>query len=299
MKLKVIHTLIAALALASVSLHAQAPQYNVTTHLGFFTASALNNGGQIVGYYTNQFSQERAFLLYPNGTFLDLGTLGGPDARANAINLYGEIVGSSTNKLYYSGAFPHAFLYSDGVMTDLGTLKSPYGRSDANAINNLGQIVGSSDVYSNNASSIATVFWQGKIIPLSSINSWANDINNNSTNNSTDIADIVGAVSTGSNFTYAFLYSNETMIDIGSKICPDTLPASEAQGINDAKQIIGYCCKGDASACFQSKLAFFYDSVSGYYDFIRIAGDGGTTVAYGIRACPQLKTAFESLPKVI
>src|SRR5262245_9423133 len=71
----------------------------------------------------------------------DLGTLGGTNSRANGINDIGEIVGYATSAGCCDG---HAFLYTPGVgMSDLGTLGGAL-TSSAHAINNVGQVVGSS-----------------------------------------------------------------------------------------------------------------------------------------------------------
>lgn len=107
-------------------------------------ATAINNRGQITG--GAQYSppdpigaQDHAFM-YQDGTMKDLGTLGGPRSTGYAINELGVVVGAST---ITPGDNPlqHAFLYSGGRMHDLGTLVSGTS-SQANAINNLGQVVG-------------------------------------------------------------------------------------------------------------------------------------------------------------
>lgn len=76
---------------------------------------------------------------------LDLGTLGGANSSASAINHAGQIVGSSQR----ADGSTHAFLYagfpgSGGAMIDLGVL-SGGSSSAANDINARGQIVGDSD----------------------------------------------------------------------------------------------------------------------------------------------------------
>ena len=80
--------------------------------------------------------------------FTDLGTLGGTGGLNNTgqtvalgMNDNRTIVGQST--VSTTPQTWHAFSWSAGHMTDLGAL-SPGGTSSANAINNLGQIVGDS-----------------------------------------------------------------------------------------------------------------------------------------------------------
>ena len=66
----------------------------------------------------------------------DLGTLGGVESIATAINASGEITGGATTS---AGAF-HAFLYANGSMKDLGTLGGP--SSQGQGINRTGTVVG-------------------------------------------------------------------------------------------------------------------------------------------------------------
>lgn len=67
---------------------------------------------------------------------VDLGTLGGRESSASAVNNRGQIVGSAD----LSDILSHAFLWEDGAMRDLDTLGA--ARSLARSINELGQVVG-------------------------------------------------------------------------------------------------------------------------------------------------------------
>ncbi len=136
--------------------HAFIYRNGLTTDLGNgVAASGINNRGDVVGFSStppqsggySQLISEHPFL-YRHGLMHDLGTLGGSLGQATAINDLAEVVGWSTTT---SNAEIHAFLYRNGKMTDLGTLGSApsygYGTqpySSALAINNWGQIVGSS-----------------------------------------------------------------------------------------------------------------------------------------------------------
>src|SRR5438128_5724714 len=66
----------------------------------------------------------------------DLGTLGGPQSAATAINDSGQIAGFS----YTAAGYNHAFLYSGGVMSDLTTLGG--NQSFATGIGATGDVVG-------------------------------------------------------------------------------------------------------------------------------------------------------------
>jgi probable HAF family extracellular repeat protein len=146
-------------------------------------ATAINNAGQAVGYAQvgsagtpnlgvgigfpggPLFGSTTHAVLYQGGTVTDLGTLGGANSAAVAINQSGAIVGTSETA---SGA-QHAFLYQNGQMHDLGVLNTSVSGtfwglaySQANAINNAGEIVGESN-------SLAFLYENGKMYNLNSL----------------------------------------------------------------------------------------------------------------------------------
>jgi probable HAF family extracellular repeat protein len=81
----------------------------------------IDDSGNVVG---RGFRDGNTFhpFLYTNGQMTDIGTLGGFQATAFAINDANQIAGSSLN----SAEVQHAFLYQNGKMTDLGaTVSTP------------------------------------------------------------------------------------------------------------------------------------------------------------------------------
>ena len=124
-------------------------------------ALAINNNGDVVGQADTGSWSRHAFMGGNGGgsgsggaSMFDLGTLGGKNSGATAINDKGQVVGFSnihdagtalnpTNPYvsFASAEATHAFLYQDGKMQDLGTLPG-FRSSYAMGINALGQVVG-------------------------------------------------------------------------------------------------------------------------------------------------------------
>jgi len=154
-------------------------------------AYQVNGGGEIAGFSENGkfdpqigFNQSRA-VRWKDGEIEELGSFGGNQNEALAINNRGQIVGFSLNtipdpfSLYDSifgspnGTQTRAFLWQGGRMRDIGTL----GGNDAAAfyINDRGQIAGFS--YTSTAANPVTglppidpFLWDdGKMIDLGSL----------------------------------------------------------------------------------------------------------------------------------
>jgi probable HAF family extracellular repeat protein len=101
-------------------------------------AYGVNDSGRVVGVGSWQFGFNRAFRTGTNGVNLQqLGTLGGDESWAYAINNAGQVAGTAQPIT----ADSHAFLFTDGAgMNDLGTLGG--FNSAGLALNNVGSVVG-------------------------------------------------------------------------------------------------------------------------------------------------------------
>jgi probable HAF family extracellular repeat protein len=165
----------------------------------------------------------------------DLGTLGGPESTASAINRSGQVVGAAD---FRGGGGYDAFLWSKGKMVDLGRLapNDPDTDSKALAVNDSGQVVGWSNTGFGDLVAHGVLWSGGKLTDLGALggqefDSTANDINN--------AGQIVGWSDTGSGdmvFTHAVMWSQGKMIDLGTL---GTYRESYASAINDAGQIVG------------------------------------------------------------
>ncbi len=98
-------------------------------------------------------------VLWKDGKIVNLGTLGGNQSGAGAVNSGGQVAGAALNLttdpfpnrppyldyfFFGNGTESHAVLWRDGTMQDLGTLGGP--DSAAFFVNENGQVAGASDV---------------------------------------------------------------------------------------------------------------------------------------------------------
>jgi probable HAF family extracellular repeat protein len=198
-------------------------EHGVMTELPIGSASGINDAGQVVGvsWVPGVPTRNHAFL-WANGTLTDLGTLGGLNSGASAINRAGQVVGSSET----GNGEGHAFLWTNGVMTDLGTLGGRF--TEARGINSSGKVVGLATL-SDRAN--RAFLWADGVMrdlgTLGGINSIASDIN--------VTGQVVGMSETSYGESHAFLWENGGMKDLG------TLGGSysQAEGINHAGQVVG------------------------------------------------------------
>lgn len=173
---------------------------------------------------------------------IDLGTLGGTESFAFAINDRGQAVGESRTA---GDQETHMFLYDRGRLIDLSTLYN-VGTGDfgeqANDINARGQIVG------NIRNGDAALFSQGRVTDLNTSGwpfSTALGINNS--------GQIVGYYDSPYLVPHAFLYRNGRITSLGPSGSEAT---STANAINDTGMVVG-----EASDSFSTPShAFLYSN---------------------------------------
>jgi len=114
---------------------------DLTPQAQFASVAALNNRGQVVGYWIHHSRHDGGSIdtvtafSWERGEFTEIGSLGGYSTLPAAMNDKGQVVGYSAT----STGEKHAFFWDRGVMTDLSSA-GEWGR--ALGINQQGQVVG-------------------------------------------------------------------------------------------------------------------------------------------------------------
>ena len=209
------------------------------------SATGANAAGQAAGISDVTSGLTSHAVLWSAGTMTDLGALNGPNGYsfAQLINAEGQVAGGSTTA---DGGFD-AVVWHHGAISDLGTLPCPTGgcQSFANGINDLGQIVGGSQVSDVPDPTLGfppyhAALWSRREIldlgagPNGSLGSVAFNINNRRqvVGRTAPPDPIEGAVA------HAFLWESGIMHDLGvpAELGDDN---SEANSLNDSGQIVG------------------------------------------------------------
>ncbi len=258
---------------------------NIGTVLGTTRSIAndINNSGQIVGI---DFGDGSGSFLYVNGVVTKLPTLGGPHTWASGINDQGWIVGVSEDLrqkaqgfIYKNGTMSQLenlssrldatsnakAINNNGVVvgTSLGTTDSvavkwsssgaitPLGTfggssSTAEAVNDVGQIVGYAD-YANPLMGHGAFIWQnGVMTDLGNLGgpggAAATSINS--------AGHVVGSASASAGLGGGFIWTaSDGMVALDTLLDPafSSWQILQGQGINDSDQIVAYARASEGS----------------------------------------------------
>jgi probable HAF family extracellular repeat protein len=202
---------------------------------GSSSATALNTQGDVIGYsYLANATTTHPFL-FRNGAMTDLGVPTGANfVSANGVNDSDQVVGTFVTGFKRS-AVSHAFLWQNGTFQDIGTLGGSPANAVATAINDAGQIVGSS---ASPGGSHAFIWQNGVMTDLGTLpggfSSSAAAITSHG---------LIAGSSGTANFgpSHAVLFQNGTVTDLG---VPSGFTSSSANALNNNGVVVGVASTG-------------------------------------------------------
>ncbi len=262
-------------ATPSISVRAASTTYSVInlTSDGYVSPQGINATGQ-VAFYGSTPDGNRAFF-YDGVTIQELGTLGGRDAFAGALNGSGQVVGAART----ANGNLHAFSWTPtGGMVDLGTFGGDY--SSATAVNDSGQVAGNFNLSSGGAQHAFSWTHMGGKLDLGTLggpDSVAILLN--------DAGQVAGNAGTANGDDHAFSWTAAGgMVDLG------TLGGrlSYAGAINDTGQVVG-----DAlTASSNNYHAFSWTATGGMLDLGTL--DGAYSRAEAVNHAGQVAGVAET-----
>lgn len=186
----------------------------------------ISDDGTMVG--ERNWSGQQHATLWSGGTPTDLGTIGGTNSLAVAVNNSGVAVGRS----YVTASTEwHAFVWQGGVMSDLGKLPNPGPTGHlAYDINNSGVIVGTGSTLADSGRYTPFVYQSGV---MSALQGYGEALAIN------DAGVIVGYIRPSARTTeeHAAMWVNGVLTDLGK--LPGAV-SGRATGINNLGQVVGY-----------------------------------------------------------
>jgi probable HAF family extracellular repeat protein len=215
-------------------------------------ANWINARGEIAG--NSETAQIDPFLgvkeiravLWKKGQLIELGTLGGNESAATAINNRGQVVGLALNTVpdpfsfFFGPTQTRGFLWQNGVMLDLGTLGGPDALPFT--INDRGQVAGVSYTNStvNPTTGMPTVdpfLWDhGTMIDLGTLGGTLGGPGNQGNVALNNRGQVIGTSNlAGDQVTHAFLWQEGVLTDLGTFGGDNSFPL----WINDAGEIVG------------------------------------------------------------
>jgi probable HAF family extracellular repeat protein len=225
--------------------------------------------------------------VYTSGVLTDIGTLGGRDSGANAINDLGQVVGNADD----SSGVNHAFLYSGGSMSALSGGSS----MQADGINNSGTIVGSMFVTTPDNTYIHAYSLSGGALTDLGTLSYGDGSRAFAVNNHGDVVGAAANMFNGSpNLPEdPFIFTGGVMTGLGNL----GGPWSGATSINDHGQVVGFLgvdALSDDPDVLSPTTAFLY--ANGEMTVFGGTAPGGWSRAFDINNLGQVVGAFRPTP---